>query len=560
MNAQETPSEKRFEKFIAILIALTAVFTAFTTFLEHLSSSESERYDRLAQEFSIRATTESINGAVRFSYDWQGAYQNWRELDLMGLNADEIGDNERAAQYRSTRDRLVSLSPLLAAPYFDAQSGAIDPYRYEADLYIVDSTALWEEYENKSAVSNSWDQIANAFVLQLTLYAVALSLFGLSTTISSFVRWLFVLLAGLIVVINALWGMLIYFTPIDEIPESAIQQYAEGIGLAYQGRDSDAIAAFDAALVEYPGYANALYNRGFSKLYIGDSAGAAADFEATIANGKADTSVWWNLGWTYYLLGQYDDAVRINALALNEDPTLIGVRSNQGISLLAQGRASNAIAEYDQMLAEAARQVAEARADGEEAPSSLWYYMDAAALDLQSLVEIIEGRQKPWTQGPALEQIAAERNIIRQTAQEQIRRIKEASVALEFFGELPASSSRASASAFSFVQERYDENGEFLEYADSRVNAYGANEIGILFDFEGFEVGQHEVWKVYVNGYEDTALRVISSWSVGESGSAIKFITYAFSNVFVFTPGEYQVDLYIDSRLVQSGTFTVLDP
>ena len=36
----ELQTEKRFEKIIAILIALTTVFTAATTFLEHVASNE----------------------------------------------------------------------------------------------------------------------------------------------------------------------------------------------------------------------------------------------------------------------------------------------------------------------------------------------------------------------------------------------------------------------------------------------------------------------------------------------------------------------------------------
>ncbi len=80
----------------------------------------------------------------------------------------------------------------------------------------------------------------------------------------------------------------------------------------------------------------------------------------------------------------------------------------------------------------------------------------------------------------------------------------------------------------------------------------------VLFDYNSLHDGQQEVWKVYVNGQEDPSLRVASTWSLGESGSAAKSISYAYSNVFIFTPGEFTVELYIDSELLKRGTFYVL--
>ena len=86
------------------------------------ASSESARLDRVAQSLSIEATTERINGELRFSYDYQGAYQTWKELDLMYTNADQLGDSARAQIYLSARDQLHDLSPLLQEPYFDAEA------------------------------------------------------------------------------------------------------------------------------------------------------------------------------------------------------------------------------------------------------------------------------------------------------------------------------------------------------------------------------------------------------------------------------------------------------
>ena len=84
--------------------------------------------------------------------------------------------------------------------------------------------------------------------------------------------------------------------------------------------------------------------------------------------------------------------------------------------------------------------------------------------------------------------------------------------------------------------------------------------MAILFDYAGFQTGQKEVWKVYVNGAEDTALRVVDNWALGDAGGAAKPISYAFSNVFIFSPGEYTVELFIDNELLKRGTFFVEEP
>jgi tetratricopeptide (TPR) repeat protein len=552
--------EQSFERFISILIALTTIFAAAAAFLEHISSNEAEKADRIAQTLSIQATTERINGEIQYSYDWQGAFQTWRELDLLITNAEQYDDQISADRFRQLRDRISALSPLLQDPYFDSEQEWPRAGQYEAELYIIEATRLSEQYQVQAKLSNDWENTANTFVLQLTFYAVALSLFGLSTTITNFTRWLFVGLGSLFVIINIGWGAGMLLISFDERPQEAINAYADGVGLSYQGLNEQAVAAFTRALESDPAYANALYDRGNAYGALNQHDRAAQDYEAAIQVGRNDTNVLWNLGWTYYLLGRFDDAVRINQLALGSDPSLIGVRMNQGLTLLAQGRIGNAITEYDLALEEAVAQVQEARGRGEEPPASLWFFLDAGVLDLISLLNELDGTQAYWEAAPPANLVSGEPGQIRTAAEGQIERIKEYTVSLEFFGASPRVQGPASASPFEFVQEIYDQEGNFVEYQDSLFNPYGTNEIGILFDFEGIEVGDHEVWKVYVNGYEDPALRVVSEWVVEEGSGAIKSITYAFSNVFIFTPGEYAVDFYINGRLVQRGTFWVEAP
>ena len=328
---KERASDDRFEKFVSVLIASVTILAAITAFLQTYASTEAGKANRRAQEYSIESTTRRLSGAVRFSYDWQGAFQTWREVDLQITAAEQDGDTVAAERYRRLRDHLTVVSPMLQPPYFDGYWP--DSYKYESDLYLVEATRASEHFAAQAALGNGWDDIASAFVIQLTLLAVALSLYGLSTTMGGWIKWMFVVVGSGLVGLCLLWLAISLIWPLPELPDAAIDAYAEGVGLAYQARDEEAIAQFDQALAASPTYANAYTARGESYYYLGNYEQAIADYLAAQENGKDDTNVGWNLGWTYYLVGRYDDAIQMDQRVLGMEPTLVGVRMNLALVL-----------------------------------------------------------------------------------------------------------------------------------------------------------------------------------------------------------------------------------
>ena len=556
---QEKEADDRFERFISILIASVTVWAAITAFAQTFASTQAGNANRRAQELSIRATTSRVNGAVQFSYHWQGAFQTWQELDLQITAAEQDGDTIAADRYRALQDRIVTVSPLLQTPYFDPAINWPDSARFESETYLVESTRLTEEFTVQAGLGNAWDDIASAFVIQLTLLAVSLALYGLATTISGWVRWLFVSVGSGLVLLCIGWMAVALLLPLPERPQAAIEAYAEGVGLSYQGQDEEAIAKFDEALAASSDYANALFERGNSYYNLGDLEQAAADYLAAQNAGKDDVNVGWNLGWTYYLLGRFDDAVSVDEHTLELDPKLIGVRLNLALAKLAQGKYDEARADYDGALNEAARRVTEARAAGKEPASSLWFILDYGALDIDNLLFQMDGVPRSWTEAPPVEAVSADLAEMRAVAEEQQKRIKEMTVSLEYSGQPPGGPTSANVSDFQFGQEVYDDQGNFVDYEIAEVFPYGTNDMVILFDYAGLQDGQQELWKVYVDGTEDPSLRVVSEWAIGDSGGGAKAITYAYSNVYIFSPGEYTVELYIDSELLKRGTFYVED-
>ena len=355
------------------------------------------------------------------------------------------------------------------------------------------------------------------------------------------------------------WLLLSFIWPLPDLPDAAIDAYAEGVGLSYQARHDEAIQKFNRALAVKPDYGNALYERANSYYSQGNYDQAAADYLAAQTNGRDDVNVGWNLGWTYYLLGQNDLAAQTDRHVLALDPSTVGVRMNLALALLVQGQFDQAAAEYQGALDEATRQVREARAAGKEPPASLYSYTDAGAQDLINLLDQLHGTPKPWTQAPPAEKVVADPAKLEERALEHIKTIKETVAALEFNGTPPTGQTSANVSDFQFGVEVPDSQGNFDHYDTGDTFKFGINGMVILFSYNGFQDGQQVIWKVYRDGLEDPSLRLVETWSLGVAGSAAKPISYAGSNVFIMSPDEYRVEMYVDTELLKTGTFQVLD-
>jgi hypothetical protein len=178
-------------------------------------------------------------------------------------------------------------------------------------------------------------------------------------------------------------------------------------------------------------------------------------------------------------------------------------------------------------------------------------------MDIENLLLALDGNAKSWSQAPSRDLITADQTQMRDLAQRMFHLLKDTTTALEFTGGAPGATPTFTASAFEFAQEEYDADGNFVQYNRAVTFPSGTKSMVILFDYSGAAPGQTEIWKVYRNGVEDPTLRVVSSWRLQDTGSAAKAISYAYSNLFIFAAGEYTVELYIDSHLIQRGTFFV---
>jgi tetratricopeptide (TPR) repeat protein len=556
MNGEDKNSH-RFDNLVTVLIASTAVWVAITAFLQNVASNTSDQARRRAQQHVIEATKLEINGSIRASYEYQGAYQAWYELDLEAINAEQNEDPDAVEQYRELQRRIMSLSALLGPEYFkDPEGGFPEFARYEAETYLVEATLLSETYLAEAELGNATDNVADALIVQITLLTVTLSLYGLSLALKGRMRWLFVTVGSGIVVFCMLWLGLsaLELLVAPEVNQQSIAAYAEGIGLAHQGRRDEALENFTLAIRENPGYAKAYYQRALVYYDKGDLESAIAEMEAARARGLDDTTLNWNLGWLYYLTGQYANAIEANNRILDRDPTVIGVRANQALNYLAMGDMASSREQYDLLIREAERQVHETQPS-----ASLWYYMDAAALDLQNLLDELDGSPRAWGEAPAAASISGDPEAVRTFALEQMRRIKEAVVALEYTGQLPQTGGVMEVQSFAVgLAEGFDDNGQIVGFkpANNATIPSGEDSFYVEFTHQGPPPKQL-IWKIYFNGYEAHSLRTVSNRDIGESGISYWAFGYKDINVFILAKGEYTVELYADNILVLRTTFYV---
>ncbi|MEM7346403.1 MAG: tetratricopeptide repeat protein [Chloroflexota bacterium] len=566
-----------FERMIAILIALATLLIAVAALLEANAEAQVAQAIRRSQQFAIQAIGVQASGETQTGYAWTEAYRNWLEWDQRVFLA-EVDENPGAARrYEAIRDRARGLSPLLAPPYFEPEEDEFPNIRaFEATTYVVENTILAERFIAAIDLADALEDKEKAYGTHILLLTVSLFLFGLSTTVVGRVSWLFVGLGAVIANISLAWLGMTYVSEIEAFSDEAIVAYGQGVGFAYQDDYVSAVASFDEAIELEPEYANAYYARANAYFDQGGYEQAAADYESALEAGREDIAVPWNLGWTYYVSGQPDEAIALTEQALQIDDSRVALHFNLALAQLSKGEILRAEETYAQGIAIAAEQVEQAQTFGEAPPSSLWWYLGTAGIDLDNLVICLESQACEG--GPPYSVLPKDEAV--QTAAIEIRNeIKQATVGLEHLRQLPSDRVNATIDQVQFASPIYDEDrnisgfealegqqqlrfgqvqeaqGEQLDVNITRASPEDAKEIFILFGYEGLMDGQLLTIKIYTNQAESVGLRLVEDWTLGEGGQAALPLTPG--SQFALAPGEYSVEIYVDAHLVQESAFTI---
>ncbi|RLT37793.1 MAG: tetratricopeptide repeat protein [Chloroflexi bacterium] len=567
-----------FEQMIGLLIAIVTVLAAVSGYLQVGADGLSAKAYNDSQQFALQAIGGRARGEILAGYAWSDAYRTWLALDTQAVLSKNEGDDATEDRYLTARERIATLTPLLQPPYFDDSTQEHPNLRaYESDLYILDTAVLKEQFLNTDAVGAAWGEKSGKYVVHLTLYTVVLFLFSLALTVAGRVRWLFVILSSLMTVATTIWMINVILQPVTAMPQAAIHAYGTGMALVHQQGYEQAQKAFDEALTIAPDFANALYERANVNHLLGQYEQAAADYQAALDAGRVDVNVLWNAGWNAYIMGDYPRSFAYTADALAQSPGQIALHFNLALAQLASGQLDDAAATYASGIDLAEDQVSTARAEGKEPPASLWWYMDAAVLDLRNLYKCLESDECAGS--PAKTAIAVAPQIS-PTALDLQHTLQSLAVSLEYPIQVTDAELKPQMEALAFATGIYDAAGTLVSYvplgesaaplrfgmvqegqgvsqdtsmvrADSAVN----RDVFVNFRYAGMANDGVIVMKVYLNDREASGLRLVLPWTLGESGDAS--LPLSPGRTFTLAPGDYRVDFFVNGQFIQTGTFKI---
>lgn len=543
-----------FEQIIAIVMTLIVIQTAVISFWFTLSDDSDGDAGRDAQMYALQGLGTGTVGSMRSGYDQSTAYQRWLELDVRARLADQQNQDDDAVRLRTARDRVVKLSPLLNAPYFDpARSLTPNTAAYNADTFLVQAVALSERFENQARLKNQWSDRSGAYTVMLTVLAVTLFLLGISGNSPRRMRLLF-FGVGVVLALGVLvWMLTVYFQPVSSYPDEAIDAYARGIGKYTQKDMPAAVAELDRAVELEPAYTRAYRDRAVMRYLAGDVGGAAADFEFALTTGDTSSETASGLGFVKYLLGHFDQAKPLHESAVKGNPDEMWMRANAAVNLLASGEIEAARREYEGLLAGTLETVNAARTQGKQAPASLWYDFDASATDLHALAACASTQVCDGAPPFVLLKNPAE---IARAAGELETRLKEYSVALEYTGQPPPPTSAAQVEPFLFTRELAADTAPV-----NGADTFTATDepVYVFVRFRTLQDGQKIVIKVYLDNVEDDRLRVQDTYSLQEMGGADgDFFLSITTGGIPLSVGKYRVEMFVDSKLMQTGEFQVV--
>ena len=423
--------DENLNSVVVTLIALVTVFAGLVAYLETGADNAYSVAVREGQTLAMDALGNEMSSRQRENYDF-ALYTTWSEWEER-YSQTQGADETAAARARHVMDLIAPQSPLLdeTGPYFTPETltrtyGA-DVGAYHVDMNLVETTRLLEKRAFAIERASVWNAKADGYVTVLTVLAVALFLFGLSTTMKGGLRYVFVV-AGSILVGLAVTGTVdLALRPILTIPDEAIAAYAEGKGRTWTLDYEGAVESFDRAVAAYPAYTNALAERGKAHLRADDYEAAVADFMLAIEQGRESASTYWELGWAHYLLGNYEASLAASRRGLELDPDLLPVLLNIATAQLASGDAEGAMFEYELALTLAA--------DPNAAVPISWnhLYLRETVNDLDRLLAAVGG-QTDFADAPDLSRVT-DRAALRTAAEAARQRLKEGLVSLEVAGQ-----------------------------------------------------------------------------------------------------------------------------
>lgn len=558
-------SQERFNKFLAVLIAIVTVFAAVIAQLETVAGDNDDRAGRDAKAASVEAFGLQVRGDATSNYNYYQSFEQYRELETLRETAEQNGQTRLAERYAEMRDGLLDSSPLLGdkdpegKPYFDPEKDAEpDVARFEANTYVQEVARDLQVFKAASVVKNIWDEKANTYIVHLTLLAVSLFLFGLAGTIATRATRGIFTTAGLIITgIAVVWAVQTWARPVYDLrkEKQAIDHFAKGYALSHQDRNEEAIKEYDMAIADAPPYADAYLERGRSLLALEkpDLAKALESFQRARELEPGDPSAPLEIAWVEYQLGQFDAAIKSAQESLANKPQDVESQFLIGLCQAAEGKAEEAGKTYDQGLQWAADNVAElSKAAGElRAPGELISTIEDASVELDNLAAVVN----KTSQVPPPDKVQGGEATAR-LANELGARLVSWELALMSTGKPPDGKLEAKLGDLEFTA--LDAEGHELAPEGENVFSGEVAQMNVSFDFSGMKNGQMVTTRYFLESDELDSWRWTEAWKEGAQGRLEDEPCYpGYSANFRFEPGHYVVEVFVDNKLAMDGEFEI---
>lgn len=558
-------SDEKFQKFLAVLIAVVTVFTAVLAQLESEAGANDDRAARDAKKASVAAFGLQIRGNAESNYAYYTAFEQYRELDTLRMTAEEKGDSKAAERYAAMEESLLTTSPLLSGkdskgkPYFDPENDwEPDLARFEADTYYVEVQKDLQNFKAASSVKDGWDYKANAYIFHLTLLAVSLFLFGLAATIATASTRMIFTGSGLAITAFGLMAAFnTYSLPVPDLREQkgAIDHFALGMGQVHQERLKEAIAEFDQAIAASPDYADAYLERGRAYLYgeTPDLAKALADLQAAVKHDPSNAAINTELAWAQYSLGDFPAAIKTADEGLVSNPDNMQLMFQKALALLASGKGPEAEDLYNKTMEMAASTVAAAQKAGEQPPTEMFAILDEASTLLDGLSNTIETKKGT----PPLDKIGGKPEEVAKACEKLSGKLVSWELALESTGKPPQGTLAVKVSDEYF--DAVSDSGKPVEPNEDNVFKGSLKQVSMNFNYEGLKTGQKLLFRVFLDGEELDSWRYVETCDDKSAGNGEwgEPLYPEYSESFRFEPGSYYVEVFIDYQLATYGSFTV---
>jgi hypothetical protein len=208
-----------FQKIIVVFMVLTTLIGTGVSYLQHQATIEQNRSTRQAQALAVGLMGEIIRSGQLTAHDFWvfSEYLNNQQLSLVKQGAAlELGGadqgnmalryQDEAEKYSAVADQLKKYTVLLSDPrYAPAEAQGVPDLKLYADDAGRQAGVMLKEQNAAADAIQHWSDKGNVYVSVITLLAVALFLFGLSLTIGSRVKYLFMLVGLSIDVVGVIW-------------------------------------------------------------------------------------------------------------------------------------------------------------------------------------------------------------------------------------------------------------------------------------------------------------------------------------------------------------------